>query len=375
MISRPEKPGRNETLNPTPVGRLDGIYRSANPGSNVGKYVRLDRNERVGGLPPWFIDEIRRSLNSEMLTSYPVQDRFHRNLALSLDVAPERLMLTPGSDAGVRAIFEAYVSPGDTVVVFEPSYAMYDVYAQIYGAKIVRVPFDAELKPDLKFLLKSVANGPKLVLLANPNQPTGTVLDSRTLHQLVRKASESGTLAAIDEAYYPFSGTTVLPLTGESPNLLVLRTFSKAAGLAGVRLGYVVGQADIIQNLSKVRSPNDINVLALLCGEILLKNPEIVENYVNDVNVGAGILAGRTKTMGLSTRPVTSNFMLVKVGDVCSPKVLVERLKTYGYLVKGPFTVESMADYIRVTLGPSELMKSFSEALESSLREAKAAST
>ena len=372
MSPWPEKLDQTDALIPMPVRRLEGIYRTADPGSNLSQYIRLDRNERIGGLPSWFIDEIKHSLNSELLVSYPVQDRFHRDLALSLEVAPERLILTPGSVAGVRAIFEAYVSPGDMVVVFDPSYAMYAVYAQIYGAKIVRVPFDCELNPDLGFLLESIAKGPKLVLLANPNQPTGSVLAPRTIDELVGKASELGTLVAIDEAYYPFSGTTALPLIEESSNLVVLRTFSKAAGLAGVRLGYVVGQDDIVLNLFKVRSPNDINVLALLCGENLLKHPEVVEDYVNEVTVGAGILADRVKKMGLFPRPVASNFMLVKVGHVCSPKNLVERLKTHGYLVKGPFVAESMEDYIRVTLGPSDVMESFAEALEISMREAEA---
>src|SRR5205807_1975022 len=171
-------------------------------------------------------------------------------------------------------------------------------------------------------------------------------------------------LVAVDEAYYPFSEATVLPWVKQQPHLLVVRTFSKAAGLAGLRIGYVVGNEAVVTNLSKVRSLSDVNAMAILCARQILTHPQVLDDSVSRAKAGGDLLARRARELGLVPLPSHANFMLIKVAHRLQPKDVVERLIEHGYLAKGPFDSPCLAECIRVTLGPPELMADFSFALE-----------
>ena len=368
MNSETRRTGGSRRL-PEPAPALVRYFRVREDGSETEGCIGLDRNERLEPLPDWFMDRVRGSLSSDMLTSYPMQDRLHAQLADSLGISTEQLLLTPGSDAGIKSLYQAYVRPNDRVVMLDPSYAMFPVYADMYEAEAVRVPFDYDLNVDSESLLGSIAAGVRLVLIANPNQPTGTLLDVNVLHEMIEKAGEVGAIAAIDEAYYPFSEFTVLPLLDRHPNLVMLRTFSKASGLAGLRLGFVAGHAEVIGNLFKVRAANDINSFAISCASQLLSHPEIIEDYGVQVQEGAKVLAEKTRALGLTPLPTRTNFMLVRVGHRCPPGELVERLREHGYIVKGQFSSRGMEDCIRMTIGSPRLMAAFADVLEAALAE------
>jgi len=149
----------------------------------------------------------------------------------------------------------------------------------------------------------------------------------------------------------------------------VIRTFSKASGLAGLRIGYVAAHPAVVANLFKVRPANDVNSFAILCASQILKHPEVVEDYVAQVSAGGQLLAERTRAMGLEPLPTSTNFMLVRVGHRCDPGRLVQRLHDHGYMVKGPFSYPCLEDCIRMTLGPPALMVVFVDALETALSE------
>jgi histidinol-phosphate aminotransferase len=353
---------------PDPIPALADLHRTREPGDETLAYVGLDRNERMDPLPKWFMNNIRDAVASTLLTRYPVRENLHRRLAETTLLPEERLLITPGSDTGVKALFHAYVRPGDGVVMLDPSYAMYLVYAQMFQARPVRITFDRDLVPDTKRLLNSIVPGVRLILLANPNQPTGTMLDEDFLLQVLERATRVGALLAIDEAYYPFSQTTALPWVKRHPHVLVLRTFSKAAGLAGLRIGFVAGHPSVINNLSKVRAANEINSFAILCAQQILAHPKIVDDYIAAVQAGAQVLAEQARTLGLTPLlPVYTNFMLIRVAHRCPPAQLADNLRSRGYLVKGPFAVPCLADCLRVTLGPPEIMTGFVRCLQEAL--------
>lgn len=349
---------------PPPVPALVDLYRMRDPGSEVKEFIPLDRNERVAPLPAWFLEKLRASLESALLTSYPLTDELYRNLSSQLGLPENHLLLTTGSDAAIKAVYHAYVRPGDKVVMLDPSYAMYAVYAQMFQAEACKVPFNEQLELDVTRLFDSLVPGVRLAIIANPNQPTATVLSEDVLLQLAERASEINALLAIDEAYYPFHPHTIFPRIKEIPNLLVTRTFSKAAGLAGLRVGLIGGHPEVIANLFKVRSAHDVNSFAAMCANHVVENPQIVEDYVNDVRAGAELLAERARSLGLEPLPTPTNFMLIRVGHRCSPQVLIEKLRDAGYIVKGPFGSPCLADCIRVTLGPPAIMEPFANVLE-----------
>jgi histidinol-phosphate aminotransferase len=357
------KEARQENGLPPPIPALVDVYRMRDPGSEVKQFVPLDRNERVSPLPRWFVEKLRDSLESTLLTSYPLTDELYRKLSLKLEVPEEQLLLTTGSDAAIKALFHAYVRPGDKVVMLDPSYAMYAVYAQMFQAEAIKVPFNDQLEVDASKLLDSLVPGVRLAVIANPNQPTATILSEEILLQLAGRAREVNALLAIDEAYYPFHSQTMFPRIKEIPNLLVTRTFSKAAGLAGLRVGLIGGHAEVIANLYKVRSAHDVNSFAAMCATHIVDYPEVVEDYVNDVKAGARLLTERAQALGLKPLATPTNFMLIRVGHRCPPDVLIEELRGARYIVKGPFGSPCLADCIRVTLGPPAVMESFAKVL------------
>src|SRR5262245_27870576 len=253
--------------------------------------------------------------------------------------------------------------------MLDPSYAMYSVYADMFQGEATRVPFDSLAGIDVERLLGAIVPGVKLVLIANPNQPTGTLIPEDALLEVAKRALENGALLAVDEAYYPFSGTTILPHITELPNLAVLRSFSKAAGLAGLRIGFVAADPRVVGDLYKVRSVHDVNAFAMACALELLAQPQVIDDYVEHVREGERVLRERAEALGLTVAPSYANFSLVEVADRCPPSELVERLRDRGYIVRGPFSAPPLARHIRVTLGQPQVMHAFCDALTDALSE------
>lgn len=356
--------GPDASAVPEPIPALAGIERLREGGRERQGFVGLDRNERLAPLPEWLLDEIRAGIDSSLLTQYPALDGLYEDLTELLGVTRERLLLTAGSDAAFRALHQVYVRPRDRVVMLDPSYAMYPIYARMFGATPVQVPFAPHLSLDGEQLVDAVGAGVRLVLLADPNQPTGTQLPRDVLRAVLARAAEHGALVVVDEAYYPFSATSVLPWLAEYPQLVVTRTFSKAWGLAGLRVGVVAAHPEVIANLYKVRSAYDVNAVAALCVRTLLAHPEVSEEFVAAVDAGRRTLAQRLPALGLTPLPGQTNFQLIRCADRIAPADLVDRLRERRYLVKGPFSAACLADCIRITLGPSALMARFCDVVE-----------
>jgi len=251
--------------------------------------------------------------------------------------------------------------------MLDPSYAMYKVYAKMFQAQAVQVSFTSDLEVDTKQLVESITPGVRLVMIANPNQPTGTLIDENILLRMASRAGRVRALLAVDEAYYPFSGATLLERVRDISHLVVIRTFSKAAGLAGLRVGFVAAHREVVANLFKVRSVHDINSIALLGASLVLSHPRIVQDYVEEVGSGKRLLMEGCRRLALDPLPTHTNFMLINVGKRCRPADLVEQLVRLGYLVKGPFSEPCLSECIRVTLGPPDVMAGFLECLEKAL--------
>ncbi len=354
--------GRAPVL-PSPAPGLTDIQRTEPPLPEQG-IVRLNRNERAQSLPESFVAGLRAAIESDLLTYYPSTAELYGELSAQLGIPEEKLLLTAGSDSAIKALYQAYLRKGDHVVMLDPSYAMYSVYARMFEAEPLPVSFDRNLSIDAGELLDRIAPGVRIVVVANPNQPTGTLLDDRLIEAVIVRAGEVGALAVIDECYFPFSHTTVLPWTQRFPQLLVVRTFSKAAGLAGLRIGYVVGDASVVGNMSKVRSVADINAVSIVGARQILASPEVVDDFVADVDAGKALLADRVTRLGFDALPTYANFLCIRVAPRYRPQDLADALHAEGFLVKELTDVACLADCIRVTLGSPELMSEFADALE-----------
>jgi histidinol-phosphate aminotransferase len=315
---------------PEPNPSVAEIERLPEGGGERNRYIGLDRNERTTPLPAEVLDAIRAEVDSALLTRYPSLEPLYADLSKLLEVPRQRLLLTAGSDAAFRALHQAYIRPGDRVVMLDPSYAMYPIYTRMFGAEPVQVPFSDDLTLDPDALLGAIDRGVRMVLLADPNQPTGTALSRELLLSLLERAGEHGVLVVIDEAYFPFSDATVLPWIKEHRHLVVTRTFSKAWGLAGLRVGLVASDPEVVANLYRVRSAYDVGAVAAVCVRTLLAHPEVADEFVTEVDAGRRVLAERARALGLEPLAGRTNFELLRCAGRIETALLGARRRDLG---------------------------------------------
>jgi histidinol-phosphate aminotransferase len=228
-------------------------------------------------------------------------------------LAPDQLLFSDGTDEAIHLLCNTYVEPGDQVVMPWPTFPMFRFYVQVAGGEPVRLSFRP---PDLAFpldeLLAAITPRTRLVLVANPNNPTGGAIGLEVIEKILQRAENAAVL--IDEAYYEFYGLTALPLLSSYPNLFVSRTFSKAFGLAGLRVGCLLSQAENIAAVHKGQSPYSVNSLGVLCASEAIEDQEYVRAYVRDVLEAREILLNGLRELGVRFYPTQANFVLADFG-------------------------------------------------------------
>lgn len=348
---------------------LAAVERTAEPPPLPAGMVRLDRNEHVGPHPHGIARDIISRLTGASLSQYPDTSTLYDALMRHTALPRTQLLLVPGSDAAFRALAHVFVRSGDRVAMLDPSYQMYPVYARMFGGMPVGVPVRPDGTIDLDDLAIQTSSS-RMLCLANPNQPSGTVISAETVVALARRVAPMGTLVVVDEAYYPFGATTVIDHVATHENLIVVRSFSKAFGLAGVRLGFVAGPERVVNALFKVRTCFDINALAVAAGEWVLDHHDVVENYVLEAERSAALLRSVAARHDLTAPPAAANFQLIRVGPRFEPAAIKRACWNHGYaiaaLVAPPF-----ADCIRVTTGTVDVLAPFAEVLDRVFEEAK----
>lgn len=326
--------------------------------------LRLDRNERVSAFGRDLLETLLSRISAEDLICYPNPEPLYECMADWLGVARNQLLLSHGSDGAIRSVFETYLRPGESVVLAEPTYAMYAVYAGLYGGSTRVCQYDRSLALDVDPFCESIVRGTRLVILANPNSPTGTLLQSRAVLQVIEAAARVDALVVVDEAYYYFCRQTMLDCASTYDNVIVTRTFSKAAGLAGLRVGFAVASPEVIGHLTKVKPTYEISGVAMRVVEYMIDHEEILWNYADETIEGQQWLAARLLEKGLQVHTSPTNFLLARIPRSVDIPELVGRLAAAHVLIRGPFEHPCLDRCIRVTTGPVSQMKTFWSAFE-----------
>ncbi len=339
---------------------LKNLNRQFDPYADRKDFIRLDRNEDPVGYDEDFFNKCLNSITVHDIAAYADSSALAIKLSSWLDVSVNNLYISAGSDAIIKNIFECYVDPDNQIVLQDPSWRMYDVYACVYGAKVLHVPYDQDLTFNLDEVTKHLQSSTvKMVVLANPNQPTGTVIPKQEIINLLDVAYQTNTIVVIDEAYHLFAESTLVDAIKKYDNLIVARTFSKAFGLAGLRIGYAVANDKRIQELMLLRPVTDANSLALKFSEYLLDNMPVVMNKINDFVAGRNFLYQKFCEYGLVCYPSHGNFLLLRCPSLEDARKIIDEAKKKKYLLKGPFTAYPLENCVRVTVGPLCLMKNF----------------
>lgn len=319
-------------------------------------FLRLDMNENVMGLPNNFVKRAISEINPDYLSSYPEYNKLVQKIALHNNLNPKNICLSNGSDAAIKYIFDAYVSERDKVLFATPSFAMYKVYCNIFRARPVTVEYNSNLSFPYKKFMDRIEKGIRIAIIVNPNNPTGSAIVCAQLMDIIEKTAKKNVLLIIDEAYFYFYPQTVIKKIEQFNNLIVLRTFSKLCGMASVRLGYAASCPEIIKNIKKVKPVFDVNGLAILFGEKLLENSQIIDNLIKSFYEGKDYLVKKLRGEGIEFKEGLANFILIKCRR---PQDIIKEAKEKKILLGGNFKEVFLKDYIRVTIGSKTVMQHF----------------
>lgn len=335
---------------------LKKITRAAtNTEYRIGKVMRLDHNERTTPLPQKVLDEVWKTIKPEEVVAYPALESTYSKLAAFLGVPREQLLLTYGSDTGIRMVFDTYLDQGQEVVFLQPTYGMFAVYTDMFGGKKVPVGYDPDFSLPVGRVLEKINPDTKLVIIADPNH-TGTVMAPGDIEAVIRKAAQFNCLVMVDEAYHHFYSGTVIPLIERYDNLVVARTFSKAFGIAPLRAGYLVSRPENIQNLIKVKLTHDITSVTAKFVEYLLDHPQVMRQCVRDIEEGKAVIERECVTFGAKMLSSVTNFVFVRLPPGVDAAKLVKDLEARDIWIKGPFSGSPVDGLIRITVGPPDQM-------------------
>ncbi len=250
-------------------------------GRDSSQHLLLDFNERTLPVSAPIREALIDFINGDRLQMYPSYGDICGVLADYCGVNPGEVMITNGSDQGIELIFRSICREGDEVIIPAPSFAMYKQCAGVENLKVVEPQYRRDSGYPLQEVLDAITDKTRLVVVSNPNNPCGTLVDSADILKIAKAAPRAGIL--VDECYFEYTQTTVCEYLEQYPNLLITRTFSKTWGMPSLRFGYLLSAAENIRCLMNVRGPYDVNQLAVVASRAALANPQYTEHYVREV--------------------------------------------------------------------------------------------
>lgn len=330
--------------------------------SSLPYRVKLDANEGKNSIFKDLCFEKDMEINL-----YPDSDakKLREEIGRYIGVKASKIIAGNGSSEMIDLIMKTFVEKGETILSFVPTFSMYEIYSQIYSAQFLGVKSKKDFSLDMEeFIEKMDQVNPKVVLLCNPNNPTGYQISPGEIKRLLEKTKA---LVVVDEAYMEFSEGSVIDEIDTYPNLIVLRTLSKAFGLAGIRLGYMVANEEMMEVLNRVKAPYNLNALTQYVGIQVLQRKEKIQDYIKEAKKEREKLYRTLKTLEFQVYPSGGNFLFFKSDIENFHKKLVER----GILIRS-FS-EDLEGYYRVSIGSQEENENFIRGVKEIVRDEKGA--
>lgn len=321
--------------------------------------IKMASNENALGASPKALAAIKKNLNK--IYRYPDGGCFYlrEKIAGHLKLKPDQIVFGNGSDEILVMAVRAFVGPSDEVIIADPTFLIYEIATSVEEGRVIKVPMK-DFHYDLDAMRSRLSARTKLIFIANPDNPVGTYVNERKLIHFLRLIPKD-VVVVLDEAYYEFACVkkdypNSLALLAQYPNLIISRTFSKAYGLAGLRVGYGVASANMINSLNKVREPFNVNLLAQVAAIAALEDKNHLKKSVQVVEVGRKYLENEFKKMGITFVPTATNFILADLKVDASP--IYDKLLRKGIIIR-PMSAWGLKTFIRVTIGKAEENKKF----------------
>lgn len=326
------------------------------PAQDRTEFLRLDMNENPEGLPQDFFSRVIKKITPEMIAMYPEPKKLTRTLAKRLDVSDENIIITNGSDEAIKSIFEVFSKEKSKFVSVHPTFEMYMVYAKMFNMEIETVSYEDDFTVDVQEIVKAIDSKTSMIALLNPNNPIGTVYSEEEVKQVVEKAKEVGAIVIIDEAYHYFHDKTFMNLIKMYDNIIATRTFSKACSIAGLRIGYAVGNATVIGYLEKIRQTFNVNTVSLLFAQEILEEEGLIQKLVDIELEGRNYIIDKLTKSGRDIYAQNGNYVFIKCKT--DKQQVIDKLYENKILVRG-YSVPILSDYIRISTGSKEAMEKF----------------
>ena len=354
------------TTSPAPRARVRAM-KEYHPPLGSRDALRLDFNENTLACSPR-VREALAQISAGALTKYPEREPVEALVAAHLRIKPEQAALTNGVDEAIHVLFEAFLDADDELLLPVPTYTMYEVYASATDARTIAVEAADDLAFPFERLCDAITTKTKVIAIANPNSPSGTAATREQLLELAGRAPQAVVL--VDEAYFHFHGETVMDLVGSVPNLFVARTFSKAYGLAGLRLGLLAGPAELMRWVRRVLSPYSVNSLALACLPAALGDTEYLSWYTGEVLAARAEFEAALDAEKVRRGASRANSILVDIGPKHAE--FVKRMRAAGVLVRDRSSDPGCDGRVRITIGTREQMKQAAAALSDTMAKLRA---
>lgn len=322
--------------------------------ADMERVIKLDANENPFGPSPKALAALA---DTRVWNRYATQDELRPAIAEYVGVPEEHIVVGNGADEVIDLVERIFLQPGDCIVDCPPSFEMYGKYAAINGARVLEVPrrdpsptVGAGFSVDVDEIERAVAREhPKMVLIANPNNPDGSLMPPEQVERLLSLPA----IIVLDEAYSEFSGSSLVERVPSQPNLVVLRTFSKWAGLAGLRIGYCVAPKAIADQVLRTKSPYNVNAAAIVAARASLEDAEYLRGNVRRILAERDrLLAVLARSDVLEPLPTSTNFILCRVRGR-SARALRDDLAQRGILIRA-FGSPRLRDFVRVSVGTPE---------------------
>ena len=320
-------------------------------------FVRLDFNENTVGCSPKVLEALK-SVTNEEISMYPDYTELRKLIANLNKIDPKCILPTNAGDEGIMLVLNTFVDKDEKIVLPSPTFAMFKFYSEIIGAKIVKVNYNKDLSFPINRVIDEIDSKTKIIVLVNPNNPTGTSILKEDIIEILKKAKDS--IVLLDEAYFDFTGETCIDLINKFKNLIILRSFSKAYGLGGLRLGYLIANQEVISILQKVNSPYSITSLATRILKAAISDREFVKNYVNEIKQNKDYLCNELDKLNIKFYKGDANFLLVDYGK--DYQKVNDWIKEYGILVRNRNSY--VKNTLRITVGTKEQCENLIDSLK-----------
>ena len=326
-------------------------------------YIRMDLNENPGGLSEEFIHKVLSTITPELVSKYPEQRAFTQKLGKFIGAELEQICLTNGSAEAVRYVIEAYSRPGGKIVSVTPSYAMYEVYANMYGRQHIPVHYNEDLTFNVNNIIGQIKPDIDLLIILNPNNPVGDVYSTEEIDKIIAVAKENEVTVLIDEAYHYFYPHSFIKYALDNDHVFVTRTFSKLFSLAGCRLGYIVGQAEDVAYIQKLCTPHNVNAFSMRFAECIIEEHGMVDTLVAKQQEGKQYLINELQKRNYKVNAKEGNFIFIKP-KTDADELVSKMKKEKRILIKSYNGIGILGKCLRVSTGEKEIMQKFLSAMD-----------